>query len=375
MIKISKSVVGAAELEAMGRVMSQDGYLGMGREVRAFEEELKAYLGGQEDRQVICLNSGTAALHLAVAAVTRPGDEVLVQSLTFVATFQAISAAGAIPVACEVYPETVTLDLEDAARRITPRTRAVMPVHYASNPGDLEAIYGFARRHGLRVIEDAAHAFGCTDQGRKIGSFGDLACFSFDGLKNITSGEGGAVVTADSGVVQAIQDARLLGVQRDTEKRYQGARSWEFDVQHQGYRYHLSNLFAAMGRVQLRRFEGEFRPRRVEVAHKYRQALSATTNLQLLAGEPGPIVPHIFPVRVLNGKRDGLRQFLQDRGIETGIHYKPNHLLSFYGGGRMSLPVTERLYEELLTLPLHAGLGDDEIDYTIVSVSEFLSKA
>ncbi len=373
MIKISKSVVGAAELEAMGRVMREDGYLGMGREVRAFEEELKAYLGGPEDRQVICLNSGTAALHLAVPAITRPGDEVLVQSLTFVATFQAISAAGAVPVACEVYPETVTLDLEDAARRITPRTRAVMPVHYASNPGDLEAIYGFARRHGLRVIEDAAHAFGGTDQGRKIGSFGDLACFSFDGLKNITSGEGGAVVTSDPGVIQAIQDARLLGVQRDTEKRYQGARSWEFDVQHQGYRYHLSNLFAAVGRVQLGRFEGEFKPRRVEVAQKYRQALAGRSNLQLLAGDPGPIVPHIFPVRVLNGKRDGLRQFLQDRGIETGIHYKPNHLLSFYGGGRESLPVTERLYEELLTLPLHPGLGDEEIDYTIAAVSEFLS--
>ena len=246
MIHISRSVVGAAELEAMGRVMREDGYLGMGREVRAFEEELQEYFGGR-DRQVICLNSGTAALHLAVAAVTDPGDEVLVQSLTFVATFQAISAAGAVPVACEVYPETVTLDLEDAARRITPRTRAVMPVHYASNPGDLEAIYGFARRYGLRVIEDAAHAFGCTYQGRKIGSFGDLACFSFDGIKNITSGEGGAVVTSDPRVIQSVQDARLLGVQRDTEKRYQGARSWEFDVQHQGYRYHLSNLFAAMG--------------------------------------------------------------------------------------------------------------------------------
>jgi len=375
MIKISKSAVGAAELEAMARVMREDGYLGMGREVRAFEEELKAYLGGREDRQVICLNSGTAALHLAVAAITRPGDEVLVQSLTFVATFQAISAAGAVPVACEVYPETVTLDLEDAARRITPRTRAVMPVHYASNPGDLEALYDFARRHGLRVIEDAAHAFGCTDNGRKIGSFGDLACFSFDGLKNITSGEGGAVVTADPGVIQAIQDARLLGVQRDTEKRYQGARSWEFDVQHQGYRYHLSNLFAAMGRVQLGRFEGEFKPRRVELARKYRQAFAGTGNLQLLAGDPGPIVPHIFPIRVLNGKRDGLRQFLQDRGIETGIHYKPNHLLSFYGGGREALPVTERLYEELLTLPLHPGLGDAEINYTIKAVREFLSQA
>ncbi len=374
MIHISRSVVGAAELEAMGRVMSEDGYLGMGREVRAFEEELQEYLGGQ-DRTVICLNSGTAALHLAVQAVTDPGDEVLVQSLTFVASFQAISAAGAVPLACEVYPDTVTLDLEDAARRITTRTRAVMPVHYASNPGDLEAIYEFARRYDLRVIEDAAHAFGCTYKGRKIGSFGDLACFSFDGLKNITSGEGGAVVTSDPRVIQSVQDARLLGVQRDTEKRYQGARSWEFDVQHQGYRYHLSNLFAAVGRVQLRRFEGEFKPRRIALSQKYREAFAGAGDLKLFRGDPGPIVPHIFPVRVVNGKRDELRQFLRERGIESGIHYKPNHLLSLYGGGQEALPVTERLYAELLTLPLHAGLVDQEIDYVIAAVVEFLSKA
>jgi dTDP-4-amino-4,6-dideoxygalactose transaminase len=374
MIQISKSVVGAAELEAMGRVMREDGYLGMGREVRAFEEELRDYLGGG-DRTVICVNSGTAALHLAVAAVTSPGDEVLVQSLTFIATFQAISAAGAVPVACEVHPETLTLDLADAARRVTPRTKAVMPVHFASNPGDLEAIYGFAERYGLRVIEDAAHAFGCTYKGRKIGSFGDLACFSFDGLKNITSGEGGAVVTSDPAASQFVQDARLLGVQRDTEKRYQGARSWEFDVQHQGYRYHMSNLLAAMGRVQLGRFEGEFKPRRLAMAQKYRAALRGAAEIKLLQDEPEAMVPFIFPVRVLNGKRDGLRQFLREREIETGIHYKPNHLLSFYGGGREALPVTERLYEELLTLPLHAGLRDDEINYVCGAVREFLSQS
>jgi dTDP-4-amino-4,6-dideoxygalactose transaminase len=374
MIHISRSVVGEAELEAMGRVMRQDGYLGMGQEVRAFEADLQEYLGNR-DRTVICLNTGTAALHLAVQALTSPGDEVLVQSLTFIASFQAISAAGAVPVACEVYPDTVTLDLEDAARRITPRTKAVMPVHYASNPGGLEAIYAFAQRHGLRVIEDAAHAFGCTYKGRKIGSFGDLACFSFDGIKNITSGEGGAVVTSDPQVIQWVQDARLLGVQRDTEQRYQGARSWEFDVQHQGYRYHLSNLFAAIGRVQLGRFEGEFKPRRIALAHKYRTAFAGRSGLLLFHGDPGPIVPFMFVIRVLNGKRDGLRQFLRQRGIETGIHYKPNHLLSFYGGGRDPLPVTEKLYEELLTLPLHPGLTDAEIDAVIAAVREFFSDA
>jgi dTDP-4-amino-4,6-dideoxygalactose transaminase len=372
MIRISKSVVGPAELQAMGRVMAEDGYLGMGREVRAFEEELEKYLG-DPGRRVICLNSGTAALHLAVQAVTRPGDEVLVQSLTFVASFQAISAAKAVPVACEVDPETVTMDLEDAAQRVTPRTRAVMPVHYASNPGDLEAIYEFARRYGLRVIEDAAHAFGCTYQGRKVGSFGDIACFSFDGIKNITSGEGGAVVASDPEVLQSVQDSRLLGVHRDTEKRYQGERSWEFDVRQQGYRYHLSNLFAALGRVQLLRFEGEFKPRRIELAQKYRAALVGLKALRLLQGAPGPIVPHIFPIRVLNGQRDGLRQFLSDRGIESGIHYKPNHLLSYFAGKTGLLPITEKLYEELLTLPLHPGLTDADLDHVIASVKEFLA--
>lgn len=370
MIRLSKSVVGEAELQAMGRVMLEDGFLGMGREVQAFEQELQAYLGGPE-RTVVCVNSGTAALHLAVAAVTRPGDEVLVQSLTFVASFQAISAAGATPVACEVYPDTVTLDLEDAARKLTPRTKAVMPVHYASNHGDLAAIYDFAHQHGLRVIEDAAHAFGCTYRGDRIGSFGDIACFSFDGIKNITSGEGGAVVASDPQVVQFIQDSRLLGVHKDTEKRFQGARSWEFDVRHQGYRYHLSNLFAALGRVQLKRFEGEFKPRRTQVARKYRAALQGEAGLNLLQGEPGPIVPHIFPVKILNGRRDEMRQFLLDRGVECGIHYQPNHLLSFYGGQKGLLPVTERLYEELLSLPLHPGLSDEEVEYVIDSIQEF----
>jgi dTDP-4-amino-4,6-dideoxygalactose transaminase len=372
-IFVSRSAVGQAELNALGRVMTEDGYLGMGQEVRLFEEELRAYLGGQ-GREVVCVNSGTAALHLAVQAVTNPGDEVLVQSLTFISSFQAISAAGAVPRACEVHPDTVTLDLEDASRRITPRTRALMPVHYAGNPGKLREIYEFAGKYGLRVIEDAAHAFGCSYEGEKIGSFGDIVCFSFDGLKNITCGEGGAVVTADPEVAQYVKDSRLLGVQKDTEKRYQGTRSWEFDVRHQGYRYHLSNLFAAIGREQLRRFEEELKPRRIALAQRYQSGLSRTPGLQLLASEPGPIVPFIFPVRVLLGQRDELRQFLLERNIESGIHYKPNHLLSFYGGtdeSRGLLPVTEKLYEELLTLPLHPGLKDEDIEYIINCLKEY----
>ncbi len=371
-IRLSRSVVGEAEAEAVARVLVEDGYLGMGKEVQAFEKEIAEFLGVPED-WVICVNSGTAALHLAVQAVTQPGDEVLVQSLTFVATFQAVRAAGAVPVACEVAPDTVTLDLEDARRRLSPRTKVVMPVHYASNPGQLDDMYAFAGLSGLRVIEDAAHAFGCRHKGNKIGADGDIVCFSFDGIKNITSGEGGAVVTGDPEAAQRVRDARLLGVEKDTEKRYAGQRSWEFDVHYPGYRYHLSNVLAAIGRVQLRRFPGELGPARVHLARRYRQLLGDVPGLSLLNANLDEIVPHIQPVRVLNGRRDALRDFLRSEGIETGIHYQPNHMLSYFGGGRVSLPITERLYGELLSLPLHPLLSDTEVTWICDQVTSFCS--
>lgn len=375
-IRLSKSVVGRQEAEAISRVIIEDGYLGMGREVQLFEKELQEFL--KTNRQVICVNSGTAALHLAVMAVARPGEEILVQSLTYVASFQAISAARAIPVPCEVNPNTITIDLKDAKRRLTKRTRAIMPVHYAGNPGDLEGIYHFAQKHGLRVIEDAAHAFGTEfkAQGSKfnVGEIGDIVCFSFDGIKNITSGEGGAVVTSDEKVAQFVKDARLLGIHRDTEKRYKGQRSWEFDVTHQGYRYHMSNLFAAIGRVQLKRFP-EFKRIRQSLAKRYCEKLKDISYVKLLNHNYDEVVPHIFPIKIINGKRDELRQYLLSKNIECGIHYYPNHLLSFYGNRKGELPVTEKLYNQLLTLPLHPDLTEEDQDRVIYEVKNFFNSS
>ncbi len=373
LIRLSKSIVGPQEAEAVTRVLLEDGYLGMGAEVQRFEADIAQYLEVSPD-QVACVNSGTAALHLAVQAALKPGDEVLVQSLTFVSSFQAITAAGAVPVACEVHPETFTIDLADAERRLTPRTRAIMPVHYASYAGDLDAIYDFAYSYNLRVIEDAAHAFGCTYKGRKIGSFGDIICFSFDGIKNITSGEGGAVVTSDVEIMARIRDARLLGVEKDTEKRYKGKRSWEFDVSRQGYRYHMSNISAAIGRVQLRRLEAEFAPRRRYLSQLYREELSQLEGVRFLDTDLTSIIPHIQPILVVNGKRDGLRSYLESCGIQTGIHYKPNHLLRLFGGGKQKLPVTEALYGKILSLPLHPDLSSDDVQYIISRIKEYLIK-
>ncbi len=369
-IRLSRSMVGQAEAAAVARVIVEDGYLGMGKEVQLFEEEIAEFLGVPKE-WVVCVNSGTSALHLAVEAVTQPGDEVLTQALTYLATFQAISAAGAVPVASEVLPQKITIDLQDAEKRLSSSTKAIVPVHYAGSPGNLDYIYGLAHKYNLRVIEDAAQAFGCTYKGQKIGSFGDIVCFSFDGIKNITSGEGGCVVTSDQKVAQYLRDARLLGVEKDTEKRYSGQRSWEFDVHRQGYRYHMSNIMAAIGRIQLGRFVGEFAPRRQELARNYREILGKCDGIRFFDVDLNEIVPHIQPVRVLNGKRDALRAFLEKRNIGTGIHYKPNHLLTYYGGGRISLPVTEKLYEELLTLPLHSGLSDEDVEYVCENVEAF----
>lgn len=372
LIRLSKSIVGKEEAQAVERVICGNSYLGMGEEVDQFEKEIATFLGVPRE-WVVCVNTGTSALHLAIEAVTEPGDEVLVQSLTYVACFQAISGARAVPVPCEVRPETITIDLDDAANRISPRTKAIMPVHYASNPGNLDAIYAFARSNGLRVIEDAAHAFGCRYDGRRIGSFGDVVCFSFDGIKNITSGEGGAVVTSDSRVAQRVRDARLLGVHGDTENRFSGGRSWEFDVEHQGYRYHMSNVMAAIGRVQLRRFEHEFAPRRVELAVCYHDRLVGVGGVNLLDTDLSEVIPHIQPVRVTNERRDVLRVHLKEKGIETGIHYMPNHLLSYYGGGQMNLPVTESLYKEILSLPLHPMLSLSDVDMVCNVIEEHLA--
>ncbi|MFH0754650.1 MAG: DegT/DnrJ/EryC1/StrS family aminotransferase [Candidatus Omnitrophota bacterium] len=369
-IRLARSIVGIKEVQALRRIIMDDGYLGMGREVHLFEEDLKGFLSGKGD--VVCVNSGTAALHLAVMAIVKPGDEVLVPSFTFVASFQAIKAAGAVPVACDIDPETLLLDLKDAVRRITRRTKVVMPVHYAGAVGDLKAVYSFAREHKLRVVEDAAHAFGTTYQNKKIGSFGDIACFSFDGIKNITSAEGGAVVTADKKVLEFVKDARLLGVHQDTEKRFSGQRSWEFEVYHQGYRYHMSNLFAAIGRTQLKKFHGFARARQM-LSSRYQKELKGIQGLGLIPMDIKTIVPHIFPVFVKNNRRDALRAFLAERGIESGIHYYPSHRLKFFARSGVKCPHADAAYAMVLSLPLHPGLSGVEQGVVIKTIKEFFS--
>lgn len=365
-IRLSKASIGVEEKEAVLRVLDAE-YLGMGQEVQLFEEELADYIGVPRNN-VICVNTGTSALHLALSALDiGPGDEVIVPSLTYVASFQAISATGAIPVACEVNEDTLFIDPIDAEKKISTKTKAIMPVHYASSSYGICDIYKIAKKHNLRVVEDAAQSFGSIDERGLVGGFGDVICFSFDGIKNITCGEGGAIITKDSALIQRLQDGRLLGVEKDTLARYEGNRSWDFDVNYQGFRFHMSNINAAIGRVQLRRLP-DFSQRRKEIAERYNAGLQNIESIEPISVNFKNIIPHIFVVKAK--QRDLLRKHLISSGVECGIHYKPNHLLTKFSQNT-TLPITESVYRTLLTLPCHYDLSNDDVDTVVKHISDF----
>jgi dTDP-4-amino-4,6-dideoxygalactose transaminase len=370
MIKLSKSTITDADKAAVLDVLDRE-FLGMGPRVKAFEEALCEFF----NRPVVAVCNGTAALQLSIQACgIGPGDEVVVPSLTYVASFQAISATGAVPVACDIDTATLQADPEDMAHRITGRTRAIMPVHYSGSTGPLDDYREIARDSGLRVIEDAAHALGTTtEDGQRIGSFGDIACFSFDGIKNITSGEGGCVVTDDEAVLNKIRDYRLLGVEKDSDKRYAGKRSWEFDVHEQGWRYHMSDIMAALGLSQLSRFEATA-PVRRDNARLYNQLLADIPGLKTFHDDLDNTVPHIYPILLpAEADRSAVRKSLEEAGIQTGIHYYPNHLLAkFADRNARPLTNTESVFPRLMSLPLHLDLKRSDQEKVVAVLRSLL---
>ena len=289
--RLAKSCIGDAEKNAVLGVLDRE-FLGMGTDVQEFEASLTEFF----ERPTACVINGTAALHLALQACgIGRADEVLVPTLTFVASFQAIAATGATPVPCDIDPVTFTLDWEDARQRITPMTRAVMPVHYTGGVGDLDGIYAMADSAGLRVIEDAAHAFGTTVNGRRVGSFGDVTCFSFDGIKNITSGEGGCIVSDSDEVIDQVRRLRTLGLEEIRQADPLRGILARFDVREMGWRSHMSNLMAAIGIQQLRRRE-EFASKRQALARAYDRQLE---DLEMVVSIPKREQNWLWPLSAL----------------------------------------------------------------------------
>ena len=370
-IRLSKSVIGEEEKTAVIKVLEKE-FLGMGEEVDIFEKKLSEVF----KRSTVCVSSGTSAIQLSLEACNiGKGDEVLVPSLTYVATFQAIKATGAIPIPCDVNEDDLLIDIKDASLKITNKTKAIIPVHYTGGVGNLNGLYAFAQKNKIRVIEDAAHAFGTIYNSNLIGSIGDIVCFSFDGIKNITSGEGGCIVSNDKKIIQRVQNSRLLGVENDSQSRYKNSRSWDFNVSRQGWRYHMSNIMAAIGIEQLKKRELFFSKRKL-LAFKYDQLFEKVKGISILRRDYDNVVPHIYVLRINNlVDRDSLKEDLLKRGIQIGIHYKPNHKLKYFKTiEKSTLPVTEKVYSQVISLPIHPDLDVNDIEYVSKTLISILPK-
>jgi dTDP-4-amino-4,6-dideoxygalactose transaminase len=352
----------------------KSGWWSMGPRVAAFEHAFATFLGA---RHAFAVANGTAALHLALLAVgCRPGDEVVVPSLNFVAAANTIGHVGATPVFCDVKGlEDLNLDPDDVAAAITPATRAIVVLHYGGFACDMGPVLELADLHGLAVIEDAAHAPGSKWEGRMCGTLGAIGCFSFFSNKNLPVGEGGMVVTDDDEIAELIRLLRSHGMTTLTWDRHRGHAS-TYDVVVQGFNYRLDELRASMGLVQLRRLEHENAGRARIVAH-YRDAFAGLQGVSMPFGDRlgDTAISHHLAVATLPDAetRDQVRARLANSGIQTSLHYPPIHLFSAYRNGRARrLPRTEEAASRLVTLPLFAHMRDDQVTAVVEAVAAAL---
>jgi dTDP-4-amino-4,6-dideoxygalactose transaminase len=342
----------------------RSGWWSMGPRVEQFESDFAAFCGAAH---AIAVANGTAALHLALLAVgCGPGDEVVVPSLNFVAAANTIEHAGATPVFCDIAgPYDLNLDPADLEAAVTPRTRAVVVLHYGGNPCDMAAVDEIAERHGLVVVEDAAHAPGASLDGRMCGTLGRVGCFSFFANKNLPVGEGGMIVTDDDELAARLRLLRSHGMTTLTWDRHRGHAS-SYDVVLPGFNYRLDEVRAAVGSVQLSRLPEE-NAGRARVAARYRSALEDRAGLTVpFGGDDATRVPsHHLAVVVLpeGADRAAVRGALADAGIQTSVHYPPIHTFTAYReASRRPLPQTDSVAERLLTLPLYGRMTDDDAE-------------
>jgi dTDP-4-amino-4,6-dideoxygalactose transaminase len=354
--------------QAVSEVL-HSGWITSGPQVLAFEEALSTYLGG--NRMVRALNSGTSALELALSLCKiGPGDEVIVPAISFACSANVVLRAGARPVFVDVDLTSRNLKLDQVATVITKHTRAIMPVHFAGLSVDMDALYGLAKQHHLRVIEDAAHAIGSGWGDRKIGGFGDLVCFSFHPNKNITTIEGGALSVGDSALVPELERLRFHGISRDAKG--------SIDVVVAGGKYNLSDVSACIGLHQLRRLD-EFVARRAELASQYFTFFGDRSDLMLPArgdeGHSWNMFTVLIPFAGLGMERSALQHAMAARGISTGVHYPaiPGFsLCQSLGYHETEFPNAQRIGRETVTLPLFPSMTNADVKRVCSALIEVL---
>lgn len=347
------------------------GWLGMGSATKEFEERISEFLG-LKGRYIVATNTGTSALHIALlAAGIGPRDEVITPSFNYVSDHQAIKMTGADVVMCDIRDDNFGIDCEKAEALITNKTKAILPLHFAGIPCDQKSVYQLADKYNLRVIEDACHAFGTKINGKKIGSYGDIACFSFDPVKVITSIDGGCVVVNSKEELQHLHHLRLLGVDKDTVERYKNKRAWDYDVVSQGYRYHLTNIMASVGISQIKRID-EFIKSRQKICQTYNKSFGVIDGLKIPQSNFSEVSPFIYSLRVLNGRREKLIEHLNKLDIDVGIHFIPVHKHTYFSTSQHGdMTVTDKVVKEVLTLPLHSNMKPNFIQRVIDGVTSF----
>ena len=363
-----------ADVTAVVDVLRSD-WITTGPKVGEFEEAIAAFVGA---RHAVSFSSGTAALHAAVfAAGLEAGDEAITTPLTFCATANAVLYQGATPVFADIRVDTLTIDPEEVGRRVTARTKALMPVDYAGHPANLDALLALADRHGLVVIEDAAHALGAAFHGRAVGSISHMSVFSFHPVKHLTTGEGGMVTTNDADLARRLRLFRSHGVDRDARQR-ESEGTWYYEMTALGYNYRLTDIACALGLAQVPRLGANLARRRA-IAARYGEALSGTPNLTLPhTAADVTHAWHLYPVRVIPpvDRREAF-QALRAEGIGVNVHYVPVHLHPYYrnrfGYQGGEYPIAEAAYEQLISLSMFHGMTDGDINDVTTAVRKVMA--
>jgi dTDP-4-amino-4,6-dideoxygalactose transaminase len=359
----------------------QSDWVTSGPRVKQFEQDFAAFVGGGVE--AVAVNSATAGLHLALeAAGVGPGDEVITTTHTFTSAAQVIRQLEAKPVLVDIDPETLCLDPAAVEAAVTPRSKAVMPMHYGGRAADMDRILDIAGRHRLRVVEDAAHALPTTHRGTLVGALAsDATVFSFYANKTMTTGEGGMLVTRDTGLAARARVMRLHGISRDAFDRYNSRRTnWRYEVVAPGHKYNLTDVAAAMGLVQLRRVRAMQR-KRAQIADFYDKALAGLP----LVLPPGPAPGdehawHLYAVRLTPDAplaRDGFIEEMHARGIGCSVHYIPLHRHPFWreslGLDDAMFPHSQRAYEQLVSLPIYSRMGAPGAERVVAAVRDLLA--
>ena len=375
MIPVFKPAMGQEEIEAISQVI-KSGWLGLGPKTEQFEKEFAEYLGV---KYALALNSATSALHLALMVLAVKDREVITTPMTFVSTNHAILYNQGRPVFTDIETDTLNINPEEIKKNLTKKTKAIMAVHYGGQACRLEEIIKLAKDNNLSVVEDCAHACGGEYKGKKLGTFGDLACFSFHAVKNLATGDGGMIVTNNKEWHERLKKLRWLGINKDTwereesEHKERGGYSWSYNVEELGFKYHMNDLNSALGLVQLAKLDKMNEKRRI-LAKRYDVLLKDVKEIELpVEKEYAKSSWHNYVIKT--SARDRLNLFLADRGISTGVHYIPNNHYLIYQKYGEKTPAAEAVWTKLLTLPLYPDLAEDEQDSVINGLKDFFKGA